>query len=215
MAKEEAKTVTLRSGRVSKAPVRYDTSSSDAPKKVKSAPVAGKKSKAGKDSSKTKAATKKKVAAKAQKKQKDTKASATKSKKAAKTKKTDKSPKQLYKAKKPGSNEAVIPDVSSQLSKAQRDALESMNVADLKRVLKANDCISTGTKDELRARVAWFVKNGVPERCPACFGGHLKLDVYGGYFCPGSYDDDHLVPCSYTTNSPKTRPWVTEANSAI
>ena len=217
MGKEEVKTVTLRSGRVSKAPARFDTS--DPSYKAKSKPVD--KTKAGKAST---AKPKKATPAKASKKATTKAAAATKkapakksvAKKAAKkAAKKDEEPKRLYEPKKPGSKEAVLPDVSSKLKKDQREALEGMSVADLKRVLKANDCICTGTKSELHNRVAWYVLHGVPERCPSCYTGRLKLDIYGNYFCPGAFDDDVLVPCSYTCSSPKTKDWVAEENSAI
>lgn len=220
MGKTEVKTVTLRSGRVSKAPARFD--SSDPSYKAKSTPVD--KTKAGKDSTKAKAkAAPAKAASKATSKASKaaTKKAPKKAAKAAAAKKTaaaakkDKEPKRLYEPKKPGSKEAALPDVSAKLKKDQREALDAMGVADLKRVLKANDCICTGTKGELRNRVAWYVLHGVPERCPSCYAGRLKMDVYGNYFCPGAFDDDTLVPCSYTCTSPKTRDWVPEENSAI
>jgi len=78
-----------------------------------------------------------------------------------------------------------------------------------------NDCVCVGTKQELRLRVAWMMKNGVPERCPECHGGRLKRTAEGTYFCPGSFDDDQYIRCSYTTDNPTVKPWVKEEGCLI
>jgi len=129
-----------------------------------------------------------------------------------KTKKSSSEKKTKYQLKAGTKKEAVLPDVSSSLSEDVRDELDSMSISDMKRVLKLNDCVCTGTKDELRNRVAWSIKNGVPKRCPECFSGRLKMDVNGSYFCPGSYDDDHYVSCRFQTDKPEMVPWKKEGS---
>ena len=219
-----------RSGRMTKAPARYGTSDDDATRTVaKRKTVAATKKKSqekakknAKTTTKTvkktasstrtkKVATPAKRAAKEKETKKKTTAAETKTKTKTKTKKsTTKKVASKY-ALKPGTKkEAVLPDVSSSLSKAVRDELDSMSVTDLKNVLKLNDCVCTGTKEELRVRVAWGIKNGVPKRCPSCYSGRLKLDIHGNYFCPGAYDDDHYVRCSYETSKPEMVPWKKE-----
>ena len=200
----ESAPVTLRSGRVSRAPARLHAGATSPPP----APSTARRTPAKTKKDTTAAAGKKKKEATPAKKSKTAKKGTPATKTAAKRE-------PLY-ALAPGKRrEAQLPDLTGTLGAAEQAALLALNVDGLKRVLRANDCICTGTKAELRARVAWMVAHGVPDRCPACCGGRLKVDVYGEYFCPGSYDDDVPVPCSYTTASPKTHPWVKQPSCDI
>jgi len=224
----------LRSGRVSKKPTRYGTEDEVTPKPARTKPVASaKKETKTKTKAKTpakKTTTKKTAVQKAKKtvkkaadvkpKKADTKKSTVteekKKKVAEKEVKKDKAEKTKKKKEKDLSRvEAPLPDLSSSLEKAVREALNSMNTADLKRVLKNNDCVCTGTKEDLRRRVAFMMVKGVPDRCPLCFGGRLKLAQDGGFFCPGSFDDDKFIRCTYVTDDPKTKPWKKEENALI
>jgi len=97
-----------------------------------------------------------------------------------------------------------------------RDALTAMTIPDLKQRLQANDQIVGGTKGDLIERIADCITNGALPRCPKCFGGRIKKKG-SGYFCPGSYDDDKFVSCSWTgTDSGISRPaWKTEAGKLV
>ena len=194
----ETAPVKLRSGRISRAPARLHAGATSPPQSPTAPVKAKKESTAGKK--KATPATK----------------TTTKTKKEKTEKKVSKlGKKKLYDLAPGKKREAQLPDLTDKLGEAEQTALLALNVEGLKRVLRANDCICTGTKSDLRARVAWMVVHGVPERCPSCCGGRLKVDVYGEYFCPGSYDDDVPVPCSYTTAAPKTHPWVKQSGCDI
>jgi len=84
----------------------------------------------------------------------------------------------------------------SKLKDDVRDELNGMNVPDLKKRLQANDQLVGGSKGELVERIADCIVNGYLPRCPKCFGGKIKKSGTG-YFCPGSYDDDKFVSCSW------------------
>ena len=195
----ETAPVKLRSGRISRAPVRLHAGAASPPQ----SPTAPAKTKKDDTAGKQQKRRKKETAPKTKKEKKEKKAA------------PEPKRKQLYDLAPGKRREAQLPDLTDTLSAAEQAALQALNVEGLKRVLRANDCICTGTKGDLRARVAWMVVHGVPERCPACCGGRLKVDVYGEYFCPGSYDDDVPVPCSYTTAVPKTHPWVKQPGCDI
>lgn len=198
----ETAPVKLRSGRISKAPARLHAGATSPPRTPAAPAKPRKDSTAGK---------KKKETTAQPKKEKNAKEKVKKAKKAT----SGAGKKQLYELAPGKRREAQLPDLTDRLGAAEQTALQALNVEGLKRVLRANDCICTGTKGDLRARVAWMVVHGVPERCPECCGGRLKVDVYGNYFCPGSYDDDVPVPCSYTTSAPKTHPWVKQPGCDI
>lgn len=92
------------------------------------------------------------------------------------------------------------------LSDEQEQALGSMKIDDLKQRLRDNDQVMTGTKQELLDRIRNCVANGCLPRCPKCFGGRLKKGSKG-YYCPGSYDDDKFLRCSYKSNDCERVPW--------
>jgi len=94
----------------------------------------------------------------------------------------------------------------SKLSDDQEDALSGMKIGDLKGLLRANDQVVTGSRDELVSRIRDCVKNGCLPRCPKCFGGRLRQRG-NGYYCPGSYEDDKFVPCSYKARDCARVPW--------
>ena len=73
-------------------------------------------------------------------------------------------------------NELVISEsIYKKLSEEQIDYLNGLKVDDLKKKLRNNNCTSTGLKKEdMKRKIAYNVVNGVPEKCPVCYGGILK-----------------------------------------
>jgi len=104
----------------------------------------------------------------------------------------------------------------SKLKDDVRDELNGMNVPDLKKRLQANDQIVGGSKGELAERIADCIVNGSLPRCPKCFGGKVKPSGTG-FYCPGSYDDDKFVSCSWKGKAADiTRPaWKTEDGKLV
>jgi len=115
--------------------------------------------------------------------------------------------KKKTKGKRGGSSKpAAKKQKKATLSDEQEQALSSMKADDLKQRLRDNDQVITGPKQELLDRIRDCVANGCLPRCPKCFGGRLKKRGKG-YYCPGSYDDDTFVRCSYTSNDCERVPW--------
>jgi len=121
-------------------------------------------------------------------------------------------------AKKKGKTVMAVPSATlKKLKKEQHDALMALSVPDLKARLTANDQVSTGSKPELQLRIADCVVNGGFPRCPKCFGGKIKQSGDDAFYCPGSYEDDHFVRCSWTgVGSDIQRvPWKTDGKNDI
>ena len=94
--------------------------------------------------------------------------------------------------------------------RALRASLGAMKVPELKERLRANDQIVTGSKSELIDRVADGITNGALPRCPQCGLGRLRVSKWGGYYCPGGYDDDEYEDCRYKVREDELErvPWV-------
>lgn len=74
--------------------------------------------------------------------------------------------------------------------------------------------VVTGTRKDLLCRIADGFINGVPKRCPECNGGRLK-HVGDFYICPGFYDDDHFVRCSFSAQDVEKNDWVVDGSGSI
>jgi len=83
------------------------------------------------------------------------------------------------------------------LEEDQQDELNALGKEDLKRKLTMNDQLVGGNLQELRLRVASCIINGCMPRCPKCAIGKLKEVKDGEFKCPGGYDDDKYVRCSW------------------
>lgn len=77
--------------------------------------------------------------------------------------------------------ELEIPkSIYEKLSEEQLEHLNKLNVNALKDKLRNNNCsVSNLTKEKLKLKIAYNVVNGVPEKCPKCFGGILKRSEDG------------------------------------
>ncbi len=64
-------------------------------------------------------------------------------------------------------------------------------------MLRANDQITGGTRNELVDRIVDRVEHGNLPRCPQCFVGRLRVRADGSFSCPGGYDDDEYQECNY------------------
>jgi len=115
-------------------------------------------------------------------------------------------------SKKSGSSKSSL----SKLKDDVKEELMGMNIPDLKKRLQANDQVVGGTKGEVQERIADCIANGCLPRCPKCFGGKIKKDK-SGYYCPGSYDDDKFVSCSWKgKDTDISRPvWKIEAGKLV
>jgi len=90
-----------------------------------------------------------------------------------------------------------------------------MNIPQLKAVLGANGQLKGGTKGELVERCVDGKLFGALPKCSLCGGGTLRV-VYnqkighggvGRYSCPGYFDDDHYVRCSFKAETAERIPW--------
>ena len=109
---------------------------------------------------------------------------------------------------------------------AQRDeamaTFGGMSIADLKICLRENGALMSGNKGELVERCVDRKMFGNLPRCPQCGIGRLKV-VYaralghqgqGTFTCPGGYDDDAYVRCSFRAQSVVRTPWIVTASEA-
>jgi len=93
--------------------------------------------------------------------------------------------------------------------------LKACSVVELKKKLELNEQVRGGNKQELILRIADRFLHGNLPRCPSCHGGILKEAADGGYYCPGSFEDDEFVRCSYTADTIERSKWVVEADGTI
>jgi len=90
-----------------------------------------------------------------------------------------------------------------------------LSVEALKGCLRANEQLLKGNKGELVARCVDRKSYGALPRCPQCSIGRLQVTYprelgHGGqgiFTCPGGYDDDHYVRCSFRSMSVDRPPW--------
>ena len=107
-----------------------------------------------------------------------------------------------------------------------------MRVADLKELLRYNEQLVTGAKEELVHRCVDRFLHGNMPRCPECGGGRMQygwkgkyapfcssfldVDLYShqilscvGYFCPGFWnaEEDRFTTCFYTVEKIERPPW--------
>lgn len=97
---------------------------------------------------------------------------------------------------------------SSGRKSAVRDKYSAMSVTELKEVLRANEQMLSGTKDQLLQRcVDGEMRGGLP-LCPTCHAGRLHFDD-GVYHCPGYFDNDAkaVVRCDFTATKVQRNPW--------
>jgi hypothetical protein len=81
--------------------------------------------------------------------------------------------------------------------------------------LRSNEQLLSGTKPDLVERCVDRSLYGNLPRCPQCSLGRLKVSYaralgHGGmgiFTCPGGYDDDQYVRCSYRTTSVERPKW--------
>ena len=85
------------------------------------------------------------------------------------------------------------PDVTPERAAAVRSKYDGMHVAELKEVLKANEQLLGGAKDELAERCAdGELRGGLPA-CSTCGIGRLHVTYDGEtatYACPGYFDNE-------------------------
>jgi hypothetical protein len=120
---------------------------------------------------------------------------------------------------------------TTKLSALQRAALETLSVNELRERLKDNDQIATGNRAQLCERIREAITRGAMPRCPKCQGGRIRraeTDASGKiiprkgstkhsmrYECPGSFDDDRFVRCSFAANTITRVPWVVASDGVI
>ena len=92
---------------------------------------------------------------------------------------------------------------------AAKAAFSSMKIPALKNILRTNQQLLSGTKDELVERCAQGSVLGALPRCPHCFGGKLRFDKEKGlYWCHGYMDDDEYKPCYFHANTCQADEWI-------
>ena len=84
-----------------------------------------------------------------------------------------------------------------------------LKIPGLKDILRTNQQILTGVKDDLIERCAQGAVLGAVPRCPHCHGGKLRFDKEKGlYWCHGYMDDDEYKTCYFNTNTVQFDPWM-------
>ena len=94
-----------------------------------------------------------------------------------------------------------------------REKYQSMRVSELKEVLRANEQIMGGIKEELIERCVDGELNGGLPTCPTCGVGRLKVSPHDEHFyCPGYFDETAAVyvRCEFRAAPDKVarNPWV-------
>ena len=85
------------------------------------------------------------------------------------------------------------PEVTPERAMAVRAKYDGMHVDELKEVLKANEQLLGGSKDELAARCTEGELHGGLPACPTCGIGRLHCTHQGQlatYTCPGYFDNE-------------------------
>ena len=85
------------------------------------------------------------------------------------------------------------PDVTVERVMAVRGKYDGMHVDELKEVLKANEQLLGGSKDELATRCTEGELRGALPACPTCGVGRLHVAYRGDqatYTCPGYFDNE-------------------------
>ena len=94
-----------------------------------------------------------------------------------------------------------------------RHKYERMNVAELLEVLRANEMLLSGSKEELVARCVEGEKRGAIPWCPLCRRGllHVRHRAGGGmlYECPGYFDTVArlYISCPFQSSHVERKPW--------
>lgn len=92
---------------------------------------------------------------------------------------------------------------------AARAQFLPLKIPGLKDILRTNQQILTGVKEDLIERCAQGAVLGAVPRCPHCHGGKLRFDKEKGqYWCHGFMDDDEYKTCYFNTNTVEFDPWM-------
>jgi len=119
------------------------------------------------------------------------------------------------KRKKDPMKKKIPSTILKELNEDMAADLKACSVVELKKKLELNEQVRGGNKQELILRIADRFLHGNLPRCPSCHGGILKEAADGGYYCPGSFEDDEFVRCSYTADTIERSKWVVEADGTI
>jgi len=81
---------------------------------------------------------------------------------------------------------------TEKFEKLYEDLLNKTKVS-LQKVCQLNQMPKSAPKETLAERVADGLLSGRIPKCPQCFGGRLRFNIYTGeYFCPGYIDGGHF-----------------------
>jgi len=77
----------------------------------------------------------------------------------------------------------------------------SFTAVELKNLLKKNNQVMSGNKNDLVERCAQGKLLGAIPSCPQCFAGKLRFNLKTGeYKCPGYMDDTDFMYCTYKSS---------------
>lgn len=86
--------------------------------------------------------------------------------------------------------------------------LRSYKNDDLKKILKQNEQILSGKKEDLIERCAEGLVLGAIPKCPTCSKRVLRFDrETGNYSCPGSFEGGQMVKCKFSSDDVDRLPW--------
>jgi len=92
------------------------------------------------------------------------------------------------------------------ISKKKKD-LDSYSVATLKSMLRHNELIQSGNKDELISRISESIVLGSIPKCTTCGGGRPKYQS-GFWFCEGYKDDVDWRDCHWIDLEVDRKEWL-------
>jgi hypothetical protein len=115
-----------------------------------------------------------------------------------KTKKVFKSSEKPKKVKKQQKSETKQSQTEIDKLKEYEEFFMDKNVAELKSILKRNNQVLTGAKNDLVRRCAQGKLWGALPNCSNCFGGKLRYNMTTGeYSCPGYMNDTEFIFCKF------------------
>lgn len=81
---------------------------------------------------------------------------------------------------------------TEKFEKLYKDLINGTKVS-LQKLCQLNQMPKSASKETLVERVADGLVSGAIPKCPECFGGRLRFNIYTGeYFCPGYIDGGHF-----------------------